>query len=429
MGLSSTKNNENVSALRPQKSGRGLRILVLTSTYPSPNSTHQAAFLHRLAMQLSQSGFSVTVFTRRHITLGSYISSWSRVREYYSEPSVFEYSLDNLPVYGIRLHLLLPLYYSRSAARLTYRALKPKIVQLHKKMPFDVIHLAGWGDFSLAGAWISKDLGIPYIASAIGGYVNKYYNKPGSVPYDTMREYFLGSRKVMCVSEDLRGKVGLITEDKARTFVFHSGVDRDLFHRDAHRGQQIRMQLGVDKESVLILTVGRIGPEKGIGELVEAFSLLREKHPKATLVLLGPVARPTWLKKLLCKFDLRTTVIVVGSQDSIQIPQYLSAADIFAFPSWMEGLPNSVIEACACGAAVVATRVGGIPEIVEDGVSGLLVEPRSVDDLCVKLDRLLSDSHLRVALAKAAEERVARLFDHDYNAADLAAEFCEVAGI
>jgi glycosyltransferase involved in cell wall biosynthesis len=308
----------------------------------------------------------------------------------------------------------------------TYRALLPRVLELHRRIPFDVFHLATWGDFSLAASWIAKELGIPFIASAIGGYENKYFDKPGTVPYNTMREVFLNSDKVMCVSEDLRRKVDLVTEGRAHPFVFYSGVDTAVFRRNVGRGQQVRRELGIGPNTRLILFVGRIGPDKGIAELLEAYRRLRSRYSDLALALVGPAGNRRWLERQLRRLGLEDTVHVLGPREPVQIPGYLNAADVFAFPSWMEGLPNSVVEACACETAVVASRVGGVPEILQDGVSGLLVEPRDIEELHGKLEILIGDAGLRRRLGRAGAERVAELFDYERNTAVFATHFKEV---
>ena len=401
------------------------RVLVFACTYPHAKTPYRAVFLHRRAIQLARYYNDLSVFTRHHITLGTYLSSWTRIKEHFREPSYFTYMWEELPIHGINIHLGLPLNYSLSAAKRTYKALLPKVSNLHKQKPFDIFHLATWGDFSLAAAWIAKKLGVPYIASAIGGYVNKYFDKPGTVPYETMREIFLGSEKVMCVSEDLRRKVDSVTDGRACTFVFYSGVDRSEFYSDTELGKRVRKQHNIKPNKTLILNVGRLGPEKGVRELLNVFHRLYLAGLNIELALIGP-SKGSWTARQVKKHGLTNVVHLLGPQSPESMPGFFNAADVFAFPSWMEGLPNSVIEACACKSAVIATRVGGIPEIIDDGVSGLLVEPRNEEDLYLKLSTLITNVKLRNQLGKAAAKRVAELFDYNKNASAFAREFDDV---
>ncbi len=115
------------------------------------------------------------------------------------------------------------------------------------------------------------------------------------------------------------------------------------------------------------------------------------------------------LESQVCQSGLQDVVIFSGMR--MDIPELLTAVDIFALASHVEGMPNAILEAMASSLPIVATRVGGVPEIVDDGQTGLLVSPKDVDALARALIRLIENPLLRRQLGVAAQKRVAENFD------------------
>lgn len=167
--------------------------------------------------------------------------------------------------------------------------------------------------------------------------------------------------------------------------------------------------------SRLVVAAGRLSPEKGFGVLVEAAADVLRHDPAAGVVLFGEgVLRP----------DLEGRVRELGIADRFVMPGFrtdldslLPAADVVVLPSFTEGLPNVALEAGAAGVPVVATVVGGTPEVVADGETGFLVPPGEPEVLAAKLRRVLGDAALRATLGDAAKRRMRELFTFDAQAA------------
>jgi glycosyltransferase involved in cell wall biosynthesis len=154
------------------------------------------------------------------------------------------------------------------------------------------------------------------------------------------------------------------------------------------------------------LYVGRLKIEKGVPDLLTAFGILSKRHSALHLILAGPDD-----ENLLASIEVVPRLHVVGYTE---VPQrYMAAADIFCLPSYREGFGQVAIEAAAVGLPVVASRIYGVTDAVVDGVSGLLHEPRCIEDLVNKLDQLVSDVAYRKALAEAGQARVTALFSRD----------------
>lgn len=160
--------------------------------------------------------------------------------------------------------------------------------------------------------------------------------------------------------------------------------------------------------SPVIGTIGRLHASKGYASLIEAMPLVREKLPQARLVLVGEGREREQLENRVRELRLNSHVDFVGERSDAAglLPEF----DIFVLPSVIEGMPNAVLEAAMAGIPVVATRVGGVPEVIQDSISGLLVEPGSSVSLAHALVRMGQDDSLRGECGKNAYDRVIRQF-------------------
>lgn len=168
------------------------------------------------------------------------------------------------------------------------------------------------------------------------------------------------------------------------------------------------LKLVLNSKGPIVLTVCRTGPEKGLEYLVEASRIIAEKVPNVKVIIKGGSgahyngqARTCYevrLRKLINEYDLHRNVEILEYSPHSEIPKYMSAADVFVLPSLSEGLGMVILEALATGIPVVASRVGGIPDVLIDEYNGLLVEPRDTEGLAEAIVRILSDDKLRKRL-------------------------------
>lgn len=402
-----------------------VKLLIVTCIYPDPTAKHVGTFVANWAEQLKETGMDVMVYKRDHITFGSYLD-FSRIRKFYGTPQVFTYNWNGIPVCRQGIHLRLPLNYSKSAPKLTYRKIKPVIADIYKKFPFDLIYFATWGDLSLAMSWIAKEMKIPYVASAIGDHTTQYYDKPESLYYKLEKRTYLESEFVVCVSEDMNDKVKIMTEGKAKTLTFYSGVDTKKFKSDPELRTSLRSKLGYEEKDFVFLFVGRITKEKGVYELLEAFARVSKDNLLCKLMLVGPLFEGARFNKKVSQLGINGQVKIVGGVGHDDIPGYVNAADAFVFPSWMEGLPNVVMEACACELPVIASRVGGIPELIEDNATGFLVSPHCPDELAEKMGKLLVDRKHNAVLAARARQKILQEFNYHQNGRKLAEQMSAI---
>jgi glycosyltransferase involved in cell wall biosynthesis len=207
---------------------------------------------------------------------------------------------------------------------------------------------------------------------------------------------------VVCISDFARSQLmGLLDEDGwDRLHVVHCGIDPDEYRPDPAPAGTPR-----------VLCVGRLVPEKGQAVLVDAIARLRERGVpvECTLVGEGP-SRPA-LETAIRARGLDGAVELAGAVSQDEIRAHYAAADVFCLPSFAEGVPVVLMEAMAMEIPVVTTRIAGIPELVADGVDGVLVAPGRPDELADALARLAGAPDERRRLGAAGRRAVLERYD------------------
>jgi glycosyltransferase involved in cell wall biosynthesis len=174
----------------------------------------------------------------------------------------------------------------------------------------------------------------------------------------------------------------------------------------------IRREMGIDETSPLVAVVSRLNPAKGVDYFLKAAVTVARQFPAARFLIVGssyfdPSYKPS-LEKLAIELGLQDRVAFMGERNDV--PEILQEATVSVLPSLSEGLSNSLLEAMAARLPVIATNVGGNPEIVQDGKTGFLVPARDPNALSEAMSRVLASPELGVQLGQAGYERVARNF-------------------
>lgn len=238
------------------------------------------------------------------------------------------------------------------------------------------------------------------------------------IGFHVLRERMLWSRadRLLVVSNAVKHDViesyG-INPEKVR--VVYNGVDADCFSPEASapRPGQIAKLEG----KKIILFVGHFGLRKGIFYLIRAMKHVRSEVPDAHLVCVG--GTPAWLGRTnleqMLRGEMRQNgvegcVTLLDAVKNTELTGFYQNSEVFVLPTYYEAFPKVVIEAMACGKPVVATKTGGIPELVSDGETGMLVPFGSPEAISEKLISLLEDGELRAAMGRRGRERVERMF-------------------
>ena len=297
----------------------------------------------------------------------------------------------------------------------------------------DVVHTHLWTADVLGGmaarvagvsAWVSSVAGAYFLPIDVTG-VRRARRVAMSRLY---RSIYWGCDRVIApsryVADDLRTRSGIAVPE-ARLEVIENGVDVDDAERAARRGETgTAVRWGNGAPTVAV--VANFFPIKGHRYLIEAVPAVLRAFPDAHFVLAGDGPTRTEMMRLATELGVDAQMSFPG-----EIPDALDlmrASDLVVLPSLSEGLPITLVEAMALGRPVVATRVGGIPEVAEDGVTARLVPPREASTLASAIIGVLRDAELAERLGSAARERARERFSADRMVRRTEAVYQELAG-
>jgi glycosyltransferase involved in cell wall biosynthesis len=275
---------------------------------------------------------------------------------------------------------------------------------------FDLVHVhtpkAG-----VLGRIAARIAGVPAVVNTVHGYYAMPQDPPGRrLPVVTVEA--VASRfshlELFQSEEDMAWARRSHIAPASNTVLLGNGCDVDRFDPFAVTRQEARRALGVDEHALVVGTAGRLVEEKGCRELLAAMVDVRRSVPDAVLLVAGEPDGPH--DGLLRRGNLEEAAVrFTGWRPDVELP--LAAMDVFALPSWREGVPRSAIEAASTGLPLVLTDIRGCREVARDGVEGLLVPVRDPESLAAALKRVLTDEPLRRKLGDAARIRAVTRFD------------------
>jgi D-inositol-3-phosphate glycosyltransferase len=364
-------------------------------------------YVRELTRELGRRGYQVDVFTRSQDPEQPHVvEPWPNVRIFHvpagpEAPYDRRLVFDHLPefVAGVRA------------------------IAAREGLRYDIIHshywLSGWVALEL-----QKDWGAPILQmfhtlghlknSVAGNLANREAHARTRVETDVM----CGVQRIIAATPvDKAQMIEYYGADPERIQVLPLGVDLELFRPIPQEEARRYVGLG-DQEERLLLFVGRLDPVKGLNVLFDALcQLLRSLTPGdsrgVSLAVIGGdsvEAAEALRNEAICldevkeRYGLKEMVAFLGSQSQETLPYYYSAADVCVMPSLYESFGLVALEAMACGTPVVASRVGGLPHVVADGISGYLVPENDPAGLAEKLKLLLTDPDLRARLGAQAHE-------------------------
>ncbi len=213
-----------------------------------------------------------------------------------------------------------------------------------------------------------------------------------------------GAYRVVTVCQPFADKIASFGVSRDRISILHNAV-KPFVPASAEEVDRIRRELGLQNHEAMILSIGRLSYEKGHADLIRSAAKLAGMPGTSPfrLVIVGDGPEREALTKLAAHVGLEDNVSFAGFQRDAR--PYYELAALVAVPSHSEGSPNVVLEAMAAGLPIVANRVGGVPEILEDGVTGLMVEPRNPEAMAKTIFQLLSNADLRSRLGSAARSK------------------------
>lgn len=265
-------------------------------------------------------------------------------------------------------------------------------------------------------AFLSKKLlGRPYVVCGQGSDVYLRSRVNDLVSKQVLKE----ARAVISLTNDMRNAAQSISQRDVS--VIPNGVSLSSF--DNLSPQPLRKILNISDEERVILFVGTLRPVKGVKYLIEAMSIINHVDDRVRLLLVGGGEERGNLEILAKRLAVADKVNFMGKVPHQKVPEFMSASDVFVLPSLSEGFPLTILEAMASGLPVVASRVGGLPEIIQEGKNGFLTEPGNPKDIAEKVLGVLGNSQLRRRMSshnreKAKEyswERVVKMIEQVYS--------------
>ena len=250
---------------------------------------------------------------------------------------------------------------------------------------------------------------------------------PEGIPYSKIKKYNR-EHAAHFIAITQKAKEALIIEglEPDRISIIPAGLDCEKF-KPMEKNEQLARKLGINKDSIRILFVGRLVPEKGIFDTLTAFSMLLKKIENIELLIVGS-GSPTILfqiKQLVANLKIANKVKFLGSIKYSQMPKIHNLANIFCLPSiptktWAEQFGYSMVEAMACGKPVISTSSGSIPEVVKDHITGILVKPSNLTGLETALEELIFNEREREIFGDEGRKWVLQSFEANMIAGKLA---------
>ena len=354
-------------------------------------------YVRELSRAMGESGIPVDIFTREHEGAGSCIESIApNVRVIHLPGGPHEASVG-----GLFAHL--PEFLDRVRS-----------FQMENDLDYDVVHSHYW-----LSAWIgqrlSQGLGIPHVVTFHTLALIKMQSRAGeSEPEERQvveREAMLTADRIIAFSGHERDAMArLYGADADRVMLAPCGVDLTKFRPLDQK--EVRRRLGLNGEKVL-LYVGRVEPLKGLDLLVETAAQMESGEEEVRMMVVGgggPGEPETdRVRKLAEERQVDGLIDFVGRVDHDDLPLYYNAADVCVVPSYYESFGLVALESMACGTPVVATRVGGLPTIVQHGHTGYLKSWRCPEAFANSVEMIICSSGLQESMGVAARRRAEQM--------------------
>jgi teichuronic acid biosynthesis glycosyltransferase TuaC len=359
-----------------------MRVVIMTKIFPNAVEPLSSPFNRRQFSALAKLCDLEVLATIPWFPGAKVFRRWSHAGRLTKVPA--RDSIDGVAVRHPR-YVLLPKIGHSVAGPLYAASLAMIAFELRRRV--DVV-LGSWAyPDGFAAVVLARLLGVPAVVKLHGSDMNVVARLRG--PRRSLEWALPRAARVIAVSTPLAEQARALGVAPERIDVIRNGIDRGAF-RPRDRAEA-RASLGLGRDGRIVLYVGHVTREKGAHDLVRAFAAGGPELRASQLVVLGDGAGFEECRELAQELGVRASFM--GARPHEEVATWLGACDVLALPSWNEGMPNVVLEALASGRPVVASRVGGIPEVIDSDSSGRLVPPRDPAALARALERVLAEPH------------------------------------
>jgi glycosyltransferase involved in cell wall biosynthesis len=303
-------------------------------------------------------------------------------------------------------------------------------------VPYPILRIPAYKQFAkiIKNCDLVHVHGHVYMSSYLAGTLAKKYNKPFIVTqHNTFIDYkswlttlehlndmaigksvLKKADKILTVSKETKKYVLRLGADKTKISVMYNGVDTKCF-QVAQKGES-RTKLGLPNDRKIVFSVRRLVYKNGLDTLIESVPYVANKYPDVLFVVAGKGPSRKLIEDNIKELGIEKNIMLTGFVPDDLLPVYYNASDYFVLPSASgEGLPLVLFEAMACGLPVIATTVGGTPEIVEQKKNGILVPPRNPEAMAKALLELLEKESLEKTISEQARKDIAGRFSWEEN--------------
>lgn len=319
-----------------------------------------------------------------------------------SKKEYFSSSIKNIKIYSVNISNHIQQQGEISIAKIKYLTVKKVIKEIIQNFSPDIIHAHYATSYGLIGALTGFH---PYFISAWGTDILSFPNN--SVFHKLILKFNLSKAdKIFATSKFLATETKKFTNKKVIITPF--GIDTDKF-------KPMHVNSIFNNNEIVIGTIKRFKKYYGIEYLIDAFDLVCNKFPEKPLrlLLVGEGSETDSLKKMVNKKKINDKVTFTGLVPYNEVVRYHNMMDIEVIPSLRESFGVSVLEASSCGKPVIVTNVGGLPETVEEGKTGLIVEPADIEGLSGAINKLVVDKNLRIKMGENGRRWVVENFHWD----------------
>ena len=280
-----------------------------------------------------------------------------------------------------------------------------------KKNPADIVHTYLFGLHLFAGL-PARLAGVPVVVSSRRGVD---LSQPEKIRWLEMAGNFFSDRVVACADAVRDWVLKRENINPSKVLTLYNGVDLSTFSPE-QSGRAIRAEFGIPDAVPLVGTVANFSDMKGYPDLIDAAALILKQRPECRFLFVGAGPLETEMRNKAERLTGRGKIFFAGSRRDV--PQLLAAMNIFAFCSYWEGVPNVVIEAMAMARPVVSTPAGGVPEVITDGVNGLIVPMRAPQLMAQAILTLMENPDKAQAFGMAARRTIETRFSLERMADD-----------